>query len=137
MRPNKKAGERAKRSPQKLPKLNECQWLHVPVTLEPKRKLKAIKATDKQIDSAVTQAEFLARVLEHEQVTEHLANTIRALTVASCLYTARALEKHRVDPQMVRDIYPYAACLESKTFNDLFQTFLYEMAGNEPAQHLL
>jgi len=130
--PSKRKGGARVRPSQDTPDLSKRQWLHVPVTYEPKRKLKILNATDKQIDTAVAQAEFIARVLEHEDATEETINLARSVIMGSCLYVATILETHRPDPQMARDIYPYAAALMSKRVNKVFQLFIESVAANQP-----
>ena len=78
------------------------------------------------------EAEFLARVLEHELVTEDLVNTIRAILFGSCAYLADALEHHQPDAQMIRDIYPYARLVKAEVFSATCSNFVLEMSQTAP-----
>ena len=96
--------------------LNRRQFYPVPLTLEPRRKLRFIDGSKEDVKMAVNEAEFLARILEHKQVTPEITNTIRVLTVTACLILAKELDTHHVEPEMVRDIYPYADSLQARTY---------------------
>lgn len=112
--------------------LKEQQFYIVRFAFEPKTKLLTYDFPDAEIDVAVTEAEFLAKVLESELVTENLAMTIRALLFGSCLYFAESLEYYKPDPQMIRDIYPFGRMVKKEIFSAMFDSFLIELSNDAP-----
>jgi len=113
-------------------KLSKRQFYPVPVTLEPKQKLRIIKASKQDVHMAVNEAEFVARILEHKQVTPEIANTIRALTAVACLFIAKALDTHEAEPQMVRDFWPYARLIKSVAMRELFESLMVDIKRDAP-----
>lgn len=111
--------------------LSQRKYLHVPFTLEPKRKMRVITGTKDEIRIAVAEAEFFARALESKKATPDIRNTVRAATAGACLYVAKALDTHQVDAQLVRDIYPYARVLAPQ-LGKIFESFVAEMQTNAP-----
>ncbi|GEM_PF-3636532 len=101
-------------------------------TFEPKHKLMLFDCTNAEIEKAVSEAEFLARVLECELVTDELVNTLRAVMFGCCAYLADALGTHLPDPQMIRDIYPYARLVKAEVFSASFENFVAEMRQDAP-----
>ncbi len=114
--------------------LDQTAVLYVPFTPEPKRKLRYFsqETTQKETGVFVAEAEVLARILEHKDCPPDIRNTIRALMIGACVYTAKALDTHHVDPQMPRDLWPYARAVEGKKLRDMFESLLDDLQQAAP-----
>lgn len=106
----------------------------VPVTPDPRRIMRPYgsEAAKEDVDAAVLEAEFLARILEHEKVTPKLVNTIRFLVAGACLYVAKELDTHQIDPQLVRDILPYASAVNRPFFRQAFEWLIEDVRRDAP-----
>jgi len=114
--------------------LRITQFLPVPFTPEPKRKMRYLSedTSKKEVGVAVAEAEILARMIENKHSTPQITNAIRALMVGACLHAAKGLDTHHIDPQMVRDVYPYGRVIESKFTRQLFESLMIEVKTTAP-----
>lgn len=114
--------------------LNKTQFLHVPFTPNPKRKLRFLSqdSSEQEAGVAVAEAEILARILEDKHCPPEIQNSIRALMVGACLWTAKALDTHHVEPELVRDIYPYGRAIMGKQLRELFESLLVDLKRTAP-----
>lgn len=116
------------------PDLHGRGFLPIPYTSLPKRRMKPFDVSDVDIDTAAARGEFIARVLESEELTPNMRNTARILIIAACLYTAKALDTHHPDPQMARDFYPWLSLVDRKRngLDSIFQLFVDDLAHEMP-----
>jgi hypothetical protein len=108
--------------------------LYIPFTPEQKKRLRPFNATDKAVRHAVGQGELLARILEHEDVTAEIANCIRVIAVGACLYVAKHLDTHELDPQLIREIYPWAKLAHPK-IHDLLMLIMVDVKRDMPRMY--
>ena len=116
------------------PDLHGRGFLPVPYTSSPKRRMKPFDGSGVNVDTAAARGEFIARVLESEELTSNMRNTARLLIIAACLYTAKALDTHHPDAQMARDFYPWLSTVNKKRngLDSIFQLFVDDLAHEMP-----
>lgn len=103
----------------------------VTVTANPAR-LRWVKATDKAVNDSVQEAELLARVFESGEASTDLWKCGRMIVIAACLHTVKGLSRYHADPQMIRDIYPYARIFAKRQMRKYFDVIMATLPADTP-----